>query len=318
MLETITLHEATTGATAKILPARGFNCYSYQAILDGAPVEALWAADDFASGQGKASHSGIPILFPFPGRLRGTGFTFQGRTFPLASGDGQGNAIHGFVIDRTWRVVDQTETRVVGEFQASVDEPGVLEHWPSDFRIAVVYELIGHALICDVRIDNTGAAPLPFGFGTHPYFRIPLETGGRADECRVTVPATEYWELEKLLPTGRKLPATGRYGLSAGMRFADTQLDDVFTHLSYVAGRATATILDPACGRRLEMSFDDQFRECVVYNPPHRQAICIEPYTCVPDTYALEEAGADTGLRVLNPGESFDTRIDIRLTGGKV
>ena len=61
------------------------------------------------------------------------------------------------------------------------------------------------------------------------------------------------------------------------------------------------------------MSFDRAFRECVVYTPPHREAICIEPYTCVPDSLQLERQGVNAGLRVLAPGESFQTRIDIRI-----
>ena len=315
MPEIITLHDATTGATAKIAPQRGFNCFSYKPVVDGEAVEVLWTADDFVAGGGKGSHSGIPILFPFPGRLRGTSFTFQGRAFPLEAGDGIGNAIHGFVIDRPWRLVEQTSTLAVGEFQASIDGPEILAHWPADFRIAVAYELVGHALTSEVRIENTGTSALPFGFGTHPYFRVPLGAKGTADHCLVTVPAANYWELAKMLPTGRKLPATGPHGLAQGMKFAETKLDDVFTDLTYTAGRAQTTIADPDNRRTLELTFDEQCRECVVYNPPHRQAICIEPYTCVPDAYELAESGADTGLRVLSPGETFSTRIDIRLRG---
>jgi aldose 1-epimerase len=315
MLDIVALHDPTTGATAKVMPARGFNCFSYQPVFLGEPVEVLWTAPDFVTGQSKASHNGIPVLFPYPGRLRGSSFRYDGRSFALEGNDGIGNAIHGFVIDRPWRIVDQTGTRVVGEFQASVDEPALLAHWPSDFRIAVAYELVGHALTSDVRIENTGQGPLPFGFGTHPYFRVPLGRTGSRDRCVVTVPADHYWELAHMMPTGRKLPATGTHGLASGMQFADTKLDDVFTDLTFANGRAVTTITDPDNHRTLELTFDEQFRECVVYNPPHREAICIEPYTCVPDAYQLAEAGVDTGLRVLSPGESFSSRIDIRLSG---
>ncbi len=315
MTDIVTLTDPTTGASAKIAPGRGFNCFSYRPVVGGEPVEVLWTAEDFVSGQGRASHSGIPILFPFPGRLRGTSFNFAGKTFSLEAGDGIGNAIHGFVIDRPWRVVDANGSRVVAEFQAAVDAPELLAHWPADFHIAVAYELVGHALTSEVQIKNTGDGPLPFGFGTHPYFRVPLGASGSADQCLVTVPAANYWELTKMLPTGRKLTATGPRGLSAGLRFSETKLDDVFADLTNTAGRAVTKIEDPGNRRTLELTFDEQFRECVVYNPPHRQAICIEPYTCVPDTYAMIEAGADTGLRVLAPGEEFSSRIDIRLLG---
>ena len=50
----------------------------------------------------------------------------------------------------------------------------------------------------------------------------------------------------------------------------------------------------------------------MVYNPPHRQAICIEPYTCLPNPFELERQGIDTGLSVLPPGKSVRARIEIR------
>jgi aldose 1-epimerase len=59
------------------------------------------------------------------------------------------------------------------------------------------------------------------------------------------------------------------------------------------------------------MTFGPEFPACVVYNPPHREAICIEPYTAVPDAFALESRGIAAGLRVLKPGESFKGQIDI-------
>ena len=62
----------------------------------------------------------------------------------------------------------------------------------------------------------------------------------------------------------------------------------------------------------MSIQFDECFRECVVYNPPHREAICIEPYTCAPDAFHLMARGIDTGLRVLEPGAAFRARIEIR------
>jgi aldose 1-epimerase len=64
----------------------------------------------------------------------------------------------------------------------------------------------------------------------------------------------------------------------------------------------------------MTQAFDDFFRACVVFNPPHRQAICIEPYSCIPNAYALAERGIDAGLRVLAPGESVATRFTLGLS----
>lgn len=311
LMEPITLTDAATGSSAKILSGLGFNCYSFQASLGGQSVEILWSEADFPSGQCKPSHSGIPILFPFPGRLRGSHLAYEGQTYPLGSDDGRGNAIHGFVLNRPWRIVESLPHRAVGEFHASIDEPGLIRRWPTDFRLTVAYELRGNTLSAEVEVQNPGPARLPFGLGLHPYFRLPLNAGGQPEACQVTVPVSEYWELSNMLPTGRRLPADGLRALASGISFSQMQLDDVFTGLGVAAGRSLAIVEDARSGHTLELSFDAAFRECVVYNPPHREAVCIEPYTCVPDAYELQAAGIETGLRFLQPGEVFQTRFEI-------
>jgi aldose 1-epimerase len=216
-------------------------------------------------------------------------------------------------MERPWQVVEQTASRVKGTFQASLAEPKLLERWPADFRISVTYKLSGNRLASTIEIENPDEKPLPFGFGTHPYFRVPLGAGGEAGKCRITVPATSYWELVDMLPTGKKLPAAGGRALAGGMAFAETQLDDVLDDLMFQQGEALATIDDPASGRSLRLTFDDGFRACVVYNPSHREAFCIEPYTCVPDPFVLAAKGIDAGLRVLGPGERFVGKIDLEI-----
>ena len=61
----------------------------------------------------------------------------------------------------------------------------------------------------------------------------------------------------------------------------------------------------------VELEFSDLFRECVVYTPPHRQAICIEPYSCLPGAFHLVDRQVDTGIRILEPGETKSATMTI-------
>ena len=301
MLETIAISDPRSGATAKVLPGVGFNCYSFVAAPAGEPIETLWAAPEFASGGGRPNRSGIPILFPFAGRIRGTSFEYGGRRYPLEVGDDFGNAIHGFVLSRPWRVTDRGESHVRGEFQASIDEPGLLERWPADFRIAVTYRVAGHELTCEIVVTAAGEQPLPYWLGLHPYFRLPLG-GASAEDCKIRAQVTSAWELEQLLPTGRVVPAAIAGRLANGLPLRGEKLDDVFTGLAAAEEVSQASIEDPASGRRLTISFDAAFKNLVIFNPPHREAICIEPYTAVPNALELEQKGVAAGLTVLQPG----------------
>jgi aldose 1-epimerase len=313
-LDIVTLVDPASGATARVLPGMGFNCFSFQPTLDGRSIELLWSEANFASGQGRSTRSGIPILFPFPGRLSGTTLRFDGRDVPLVIDPKQGCAIHGFVHNRPWRVLDSQSSSVTGEFHAARDDAKLLQLWPTDFRVRVCYELRAGRLESTLTVDNPSDRPMPFGLGTHEYFRVPLdENPAGRDACRVFAPARSYWELAKMFPTGRLLPADGSRDLSHGMAYGDTHLDDVFTGLESTAGQVVCHVDDPTNGRRVVVEFDDSFRECVAFNPPHREAICLEPYSCAPDAYALAERGIDAGLRVLQPGESFRAQVSIRL-----
>ena len=310
----IEIADRASGSSARILASLGFNCFSWQPVLADGPREMLWADAEFERGDKRPSGSGVPLLFPFPGRIGGAAFTFQGREYQLEPGDAFGNAIHGFVFNRPWRVVEQSDHRVVGEFQASVDDRSILERWPADFRIRVSYEVRGHELLSDIRYENTGDGPLPCGFGTHAYFRLPLTEGGDAEQTRVLAPVTQIWEAEQMLPTGRKSPATGDNDLASGGPLAGRKFDTYFTTLQPdTDGMLRTRLTDPANGRTLTQTFSHAFTQCVVYTPPHRQAICLEPYTCLPDPFRMSAAGYDTGWQILAPGEAFETsvRIDV-------
>ena len=67
-------------------------------------------------------------------------------------------------------------------------------------------------------------------------------------------------------------------------------------------------------GRRLVVEAARDFRELVVFTPPHREAICFEPYTCITDAINLEQRGVDAGLRVLAPGDRWQGWVQVSLT----
>jgi aldose 1-epimerase len=299
---------AASGAVAEIAPGLGFNCHRFAVPHRQSLVEVLWRDPEFLNGKGKPSRSGVPILFPFPGRLPGQTLAWEGKKYHLGSDDGRGNAIHGFVHTRPWRVIAQTENSVIGEFHAWKDDPSLRDRWPADFRIRATYELMGSVLKMHYRMENPGDAPLPCGLGTHPYFRVPLG-GSSANDCLVELPVTTQWELIEMIPTGRQLPLKNAAELAAGKTFGELTLDNCFAGLQFGGDWCSSRIRDPESGLAMTIRFDRAYRECVVYTPPHREAICIEPYTCVPGAAAMkDQAGA--GLRILAPGESFEAQVE--------
>ena len=312
-MKPLTLTNTRTGSTARILPEFGFNLYQLQLPVGKRTVDVLDATADFPTTGNSPSHSGIPLLFPFPNRIRGGRYTWAGREYVLDGihQDGQGNSIHGLVIDRPWRVIQVIENAAVGQFQLSVDAPDRRSFWPADFLLEVRYELRDAGLHCDIRVFNPDSTPLPFGFGTHPYFRIPLSPSGKAGDCLIQAPVAEEWELVGCLPTGKRLPVSGRKNLRDGQEVEGLKLDDAFTGMTATDDRIDTVVMDPAAGLEIRQSFDPAFRELVVYTPPHGRSVCLEPYTCITDAIHLSEQGIDGGWRVLGPGAEFRTWFQI-------
>ena len=308
--EIVTLRDSS-GSEARILVNQGFNLYQFQAAVEDRTIDVLWSDVNFAGGGGHPALSGIPILFPFCGRIAGTSFEYEGRNYRLEEGDGQGNAIHGFALGRPWRLVSATESEATGEFQASLDDPTLLRRWPSDFRIMVRYSLAGNRLSCEIVVENPDTRPLPFALATHPYFRLPIFETGHAEANVVRVPARKSWELVDLMPTGRVESPEFLTPLREGTPLAEKELDCVLTDLETNRGSVETSISDLESGRRLVQRFDDSFKNCVVYTPPHREAICIEPYTAVPNPFHLEKQGMASGLRFLASGEKFTANVEI-------
>ena len=133
---------------------------------------------------------------------------------------------------------------MTGQFQASIDEPSLLDQWPGDFRIELTYRLTAGSLGMDFLVENPGETPLPCGLGSHAYFRLPLG-GGQAEECRIAFPVSDRWEMEAMIATGERNPLGEFEDFTTGKTFGAMTLDDVFSGVQFDNGIAEASILDP-------------------------------------------------------------------------
>lgn len=304
----IILTNADSGATARVLPEAGFTCYSLQIPVGTQLVDVLDSEPNFAETGERPTRNGIPLLFPFPNRIRAGKYEWGGRSYELTGLrlDDFGNIIHGMVFDRPWRVIELHDNSVTGRFQLSVDAPERRPLWPADFILDVHYELLESSLHCNLRIRNPDTVTLPWGFGTHAYFKVPLARTSRRGDCIVQAPANRQWELDENLPTGRRLLVTGDRDLREGQELRELKFDDVYTDLEVREGQITGAVIDPAAGLQITQTTDAAFRELVVFTPPHGRSVCLEPYTCVTDAIHLP-ANADSGWQVLAPGAEFRT-----------
>jgi aldose 1-epimerase len=309
----IVLEETAGAARAEVWPACGFNCYRWRVRHGERELDLIYADPTLFLGA-RPTSCGVPILLPFPNRIRDGRFTWDGKEYQLPKNDGAHvNAIHGFAFDRPWRVVDRgadgDSAWVTGEFRGSADASDRSAFWPADYQARVTYRLRDAGLHIKAEVSNPDGRPLPFGLGYHPYFRVPLVPNSSAVDCTVQANARQVWELQHFLPTGERRTPEGVFDLTEPRPFEGLRLDDVYTGLEAAPAvgdlRLLGVLRQPSYRVEMRLLASPDFRELVLYTPGHRQAICLEPYTCTTDAVNLQGRGVDAGWRVLQPGESW-------------
>jgi aldose 1-epimerase len=313
-----TLSRRDTGSLAEIWPAFGFNCVRWHADRH----ELLYHAPDWAESP-IPTRSGIPILFPFPNRIRDGSFTFEGREYHLPKNDGpKTNAIHGFTPRNPWRIfgygTDLESAWLHADFEIPQDLPDASNLWPGSARFSVCYRLKADRLRMEMQVHNTGDGPFPFGVGLHPYFQLPWAHD--ASNFLLHAPARSIWSLKDTMPTGEKEPVPDSLNWNRPRLIGAANIDTVYGDLGVIHEGSDglllrATIADANRPGRIELLTSPEFRESVVFVPPHRRAVCVEPYTCVTDAVNLQARGVDAGWRELAAGQRWSGVVEFRWNG---
>lgn len=237
------------------------------------------------------------VLVPWPNRLRGGSYTFDGAAYQLPLTEpSTGNAIHGLGRWARWIPVRHERSFVTLALDI-VPQPG----YPFQVRVEVTYTLDAeHGLSVTALARNTGTERAPFGAGFHPYLSA---HGHPIGEVTVKLPAQERLVLDEAkVPLGVQAVAGTRYDLRRGRRLGELRMDDGFSQFATVAGRSAVEVRTRSGGAQLW--FDETFRFVQVFTPDvvsgDRAGVAIEPMTCPADAF-----NSGTGLIILPPGEAW-------------
>ena len=127
--------------------------------------EYLWQGDPAYWGE----HA--PWLFPICSHLWEDRYIYRGQSYDLRS--------RNFTHSTEFAVAGQDSSYLTLTLCSNAQTK---ESYPFDFIFSVTYRLNGNRLHLDVTVKNTGEAQLPFSFGAHPGFNVPLGKNGRFEE----------------------------------------------------------------------------------------------------------------------------------------
>jgi len=313
------LHDTQGSVRAEVWPANGFNLLRWQTGSANGWQDWLFASPEWEANP-VPSRSGFPILFPFPNRIRDGRFVFKGREYQLPKNDSTSkNGIHGMAPRRPWEIVSTSvaddHAVITGRFSLSPMLMGPEWNWPGQGTLTIRYELTRTTLHMSIVVENTGHDDLPFGLGFHPYFRHPDAVDGSINNVTLIAPIQTLWETHDGLPTGRKVPAPSELQFGADAPIGTRTADTLYADVRPTNDRETffGELSVPNASRKLTMTTSTNFRDLVLFTPVHRQAVCIEPYTCATDAVHLEEQGVDAGWLVLPAGRTWEGWVRLHI-----
>jgi len=328
---------------AEILPGRGMAVLQIRAYLPGKgeidllnspplpEAEKLLDQGDDEFGN-QIFKIGGAILLPFANRIRGKVSadgkaiiaTVAGKTVSLPanwSGNNQGaekHAIHGLIRRSQFQNVTVQNGAKDSTISAVLHAGNFDGHWLSDTDVTVVTTLSHDAFEMTVAAKNVGHQPLPMGIGWHPYFVL---ASGDRRQVRLHLPSETRAVMNNYddsFTTGERVPVKETpydFSAPAGRPLGMQYLDDNFSSLNYNAeGHTVSEIVDPAAryGLRL-ITLSPQIKSIQVYAPPQKNFVAIEPQFNLPDPYNKDWGSADTGMVLLQPGQSVAWRVRLEL-----
>ncbi|GAA3765146.1 aldose 1-epimerase family protein [Microbacterium kribbense] len=263
----------------------------------------------FDADEVRPGHRGA-TLAPWPNRVVDGKYSVDGVDYqvPLTE-PARGHALHGLASWLDYQPVDKGASHVTLE--------GVIEAqkgYPWRVVVRSAYALDADGLTQTVTAVNESEHPAPWGTAAHPYL---VAGAGHADDWTLQLPAAQVLRVatERMLPDGLAPVDTdaARFDYRSAHRIGAAVLDHAFTGLATGKDGQVAARLTDAAGSGVEMVWDAACPWVQVFtsdqpggaaDPAHRAAVAVEPMTCAPDAFNAAAYPYDTGLIVLEPGES--------------
>ncbi len=265
------LRLSVAGWEAVLLPGKG-----------GAIARLAWRGEDVlaplpAGADPNETRAGAFWMIPWANRLDGGALGARHR-FPV-NRPIDGTAIHGLSRDHPWDAEATADGAVLTQDLA-------LGPYAYTARVAIGFT--EDALAIEMRVDNTGPAPMPFGIGWHPWF-------ARRPGQRLRFAATE-----RLLTDARMLPCGVE--ATAGLDAPCATLIGTDAHF---AGWDGSLELADATRRLTLRAAGAWAANLQVFLPPQAEAVCAEPMSHVPDAPNQPALARLGDMAMLAPGATL-------------
>lgn len=244
-------------------------------------------------------------LFPFPNRIDGGKYTYNGMEHQLLLNfPNEGNSIHGLLFDKKFEVLETFADDEQASIKLQFDTHGELTGYPWPFRIIMEYIFnSGTGLTIKSHFFNTANVKIPAGIGYHPYFKL----DSKVNELFLEFPAKEFFQVNnRMLPTGETVIYNE---FNKSKRINTTDFDSCFALDSSSSPAETIIYSEKLKGgiSIWQKTGNKQLNYLQVYTPPHRESIAIEPMTCIANAFNNQ-----TGLIEIDPKQQIEVSWGVK------
>ncbi|MEL7222639.1 MAG: hypothetical protein AAGJ93_15055 [Bacteroidota bacterium] len=237
------------------------------------------------------------VLYPFPNRLKGGKYHWQGQDYQFPVNDTElNNALHGFGMTRPLVIVSQELGKDEAIIRMEGSYSGELPYYPWPFTFGFDYHLkTSNEFIVKMWARNDGDTPIPMGLGWHPYFQL----DDTAAACSLQLPTLDMVGIDQqMIPTGKRYTYEEFLTPKA---IGSTVLDNCFA-INDPNNRLEARL----SGQRGILNYwqetgPGKFNYLQVFTPPYGTSVALEPMTCNVDAFNNGE-----GLVTLQSGELIE------------
>lgn len=124
-----------------------------------------------------------PLLFPIVGKLRDLKTIINNKEYSMNQ--------HGFLRDQEFEVFSQKENEIV--LVNSYNEE-TLKMYPFKYKVYVTYTLNGKQLDTEFKVVNEDYQVIPFNYGGHPGFKLPLYENEKFEDYKIVFEEEENFD----------------------------------------------------------------------------------------------------------------------------
>ncbi len=254
-------------------------------------IELMYQGDQGWSGRN-------PSLFPIVGNTYSKEYQIDGKTYAMKN--------HGLIRYAICKEKKEGET-LIFSFDSNEE---TLKQYPFDFHYEIQYRLEKKKVKISYVIQNTGHRDMPFSFGLHPAFRIPLYEKESFEDY---VLCFEHSEKAQQLLFDETFEKPSKW-VDTDIEAWHLNYEDIDTYKTMIFKGFTSSFVTMKYKEeeRFKVHFAHYPYLAIWTHPNHSEFLCIEPWYGHADFDPNHDSFYQReGTQILAPKESFMPSYEI-------